>query len=610
MGRLALALMALLPLLAGRPARLHAAPAGPFAYITNFHSNTVSVIDTSTNTVAGTVVMPTLPDSAPYGITVSPSGTRAYLTNFVDVSVSAIDTSTDTVLATVPLGGDTIFPEGVAVNPAGTRVYVVSALKISIIDTSSNAVIAAIPGHIAGTGVAVSPDGSEVYIGSDLGSDIGAAIRILDTGSNTIVGTVPLSGSPLGIAFRPDGRYAYVVNGNHLAVIDTSDRTIIASVPVGQGAAGVAVNPAGNRVYVTNAISNTVSVFDTTNNTVIATIPVGSSPFGVSTTSDGSRVYVANRSSNDVSVINAFTNVVIATVPVGLSPTAFGRFVQPSTAPAATDVSLTSSQNPVPAGTPLTLSATVRSFAGTVLAGSVSFFDGTLPLGSAPLVPAGSGSWSAQLTISGLGSGSHSITALYSGDRGDAPSQSPPLTQTVLAAVAATTVTLSAVPTSVVPGQPLLLVAVVTSSDGSTPTGTVTFVVDGVAGSPQPLVGGTASLLTAPLSGGPHSAQAFYAGDATHAAAASAPLVLPSAGVTLILNGFTLTYAVQGCGSITPPSEQGMHLFGDTMLLTAVPCAGSSFSGWLSGPCAGTTINPCAVAMPPANLTITAAFTP
>jgi len=48
-----------------------------FAYITNGNSATVSVIDTSTNTVINTIQV----GATPYGVAVSPSGNRVYVAN-------------------------------------------------------------------------------------------------------------------------------------------------------------------------------------------------------------------------------------------------------------------------------------------------------------------------------------------------------------------------------------------------------------------------------------------------------------------------------------------------------------------------------------------------
>src|SRR5690606_10111281 len=84
--------------------------AGPYAYITNANSNSVSVIDTSTNTVIATIPVGTFP----YGVAVSPNGTRVYIINELGNNVSVIDTTTNAVIATIPVG---LVPTGVAVSP-------------------------------------------------------------------------------------------------------------------------------------------------------------------------------------------------------------------------------------------------------------------------------------------------------------------------------------------------------------------------------------------------------------------------------------------------------------------------------------------------------------
>jgi YVTN family beta-propeller protein len=117
------------------PGRTVLAQAGAVrAFVANRTSNTVSVIDTSTQSVVGTVVLPA--GSGPQGIAVNPAGTRVYTTNSFsspNVTVSVIDTATNSVITTIPLSGTAIgFP---AVNPAGTRLYVPIGGTVTIIDT-------------------------------------------------------------------------------------------------------------------------------------------------------------------------------------------------------------------------------------------------------------------------------------------------------------------------------------------------------------------------------------------------------------------------------------------------------------------------------------------
>jgi YVTN family beta-propeller protein len=89
---------------------------GSKVYITNQLSNTVSVIDSASNTVTATVSVGTIP----FGVAVTPNGSKVYVTNNGN-SVSVIDSATDTVIATIPSGGNS--PLGVSVTPDGSKVY-------------------------------------------------------------------------------------------------------------------------------------------------------------------------------------------------------------------------------------------------------------------------------------------------------------------------------------------------------------------------------------------------------------------------------------------------------------------------------------------------------
>jgi YVTN family beta-propeller protein len=70
------------------------------AYITNSGDRTVSVINTTNNSIVATVLV----RSYPYGVAVSPDGTKIYVTNQNGNDVSVINTTTNTVTAALPVG--------------------------------------------------------------------------------------------------------------------------------------------------------------------------------------------------------------------------------------------------------------------------------------------------------------------------------------------------------------------------------------------------------------------------------------------------------------------------------------------------------------------------
>src|SRR5262245_14852115 len=88
------------------------------AYIANLASNSVSVIDTATNTVSATIGG----FSLPYGVAATSDGRKVYVTNLFPASVSVIDTATRMITATIPLGVG-VSSLGVAVNPDASKVY-------------------------------------------------------------------------------------------------------------------------------------------------------------------------------------------------------------------------------------------------------------------------------------------------------------------------------------------------------------------------------------------------------------------------------------------------------------------------------------------------------
>jgi YVTN family beta-propeller protein len=269
----------------------------------------------------------------PYGVAVTPDGDHVYVSNAGENTVSVIQTSDNTVVGSrITVGNE---PTGVAVTPDGDHVYVSNRWDdtVSVIRTSDNTVVgAAIPVGRLPLAIAVTPDGAHVYVANSSRitpwkgppfSDF--TLSVIRTSDNTVIATVTVGDDPTGVTVTPDGDHVYVSNAgeNTVSVIQTSDNTVIDTVTVGDEPKGVTVTPDGDHVYVANSGDDTVSVIQTSNNTVVGTpIVVGNAPTGVAVNSAGTRVYVANYGSapNTVSVIQTSDNTVIATVTVGTPP--------------------------------------------------------------------------------------------------------------------------------------------------------------------------------------------------------------------------------------------------------------------------------------------------
>jgi len=199
----------------------------------------------------------------------------------------------------------------------------------------------------------------------------------------------------------------------------------------------------------------------------------------------------------------------------------------------ATTTTLTSSANPVTVGQPVTFTANVaaNSPGSGSPTGSVVF---TLDGVAQPAVPLTSGS--ATFATSSLATGSHTLTAAYSGDADFATGSSSALTETVNP-VQSVTVSSSANPS--VNGQTVTFTAHVApaTTGGATPTGTVTFTLDGVAQSPVTLRSGSGTLKVENLAAGQHTVTVAYSGDTKNPPGSSATFtqVVDPAATTVTL---------------------------------------------------------------------------
>jgi YVTN family beta-propeller protein len=199
--------------------------------------------------------------STPIGIAHDPDNSRMYVTNQDDGTVSVIDTTTNTVIGTLTVGST---PIGIAHDPDNDRMYVTNAGDgtVSVIDTTTNTVDST-PLQIGNdpVGIAHDPVNDRMYVTNQ---NIGT-VSVIDTTTNTVdPATIPVGAGPLGIAHDPDNSRMYVINQDDgtVSVIDTTTNTVIDTISVGSGSRGIAYDSVNNRMYVTNPLEGTVSVIN------------------------------------------------------------------------------------------------------------------------------------------------------------------------------------------------------------------------------------------------------------------------------------------------------------------------------------------------------------
>lgn len=248
----------------------------------------------------------------------------AYVANISVNTVSVINTTTNAVVTTIPVGDG---PWGVALNQAGTYAYVVNnhdtatGDSVSVISTATNAVVATIKVGSVPFGMAFAPNGKTAYVANGKSN----SVSVINTGTKTVTATVTVQSDPVGLAVMPNGTYVYVANdvSGSVSVISTLTKKVVATITVGSNPIAVAISPDSATAFVTNSGSGTISVIQTATNKVVNTINVSAGPFGAAVSPDGHWLYVANSNGNNgdlVTVIDTASQTVKTTVVVGKGP--------------------------------------------------------------------------------------------------------------------------------------------------------------------------------------------------------------------------------------------------------------------------------------------------
>jgi len=283
------------------------------AYVTNALSDTVTVVDTGSNTVITTIAVGDRPD----GVAVLPNGTRVYVVNSADSTVSVINTATNAVVATVPVGAD---PRSVTITPDGTRAWVSGYGGTTVIDTASNTVVGTVAALRLSLDVAFSPNGARAY---GTGMD---TLIVVDTATLAKVAEVPTGHSPFQVLVSPDGSRVYLVDSNGVRSYNTATNTEVARAQYPGGElTGAALSSDGARLYLTQSIPAAVLVVDAATLAVVTTVPLGDFiAVGVGLSPAGDRLYVTaltlEGGADRLLVIDTATNAVVTTVGVGSYP--------------------------------------------------------------------------------------------------------------------------------------------------------------------------------------------------------------------------------------------------------------------------------------------------
>ena len=300
---------------------------------------------------------------------------RVYAANQTSNTVSVIDPSTNKLLGVIRLGDPVpgalsalykgqLLVHGLGYSPDAKTLAVVSigSNSVALIETATNKVKKIIYVGRAPHEAFFTPNGRELWVvvrGENY-------ISVIDPVQMKETQRIEVANGPGMTMFGPDGKYAFVCSSftPELAVIDIASHQVIKRLPQASPfSPNIAVSPENDEVWITlkdtgkvqiysakppfeqkalletGPITNHVNFVNNRNGKfayvsigglgavkvfrrgstpeLIATIPVGELPHGIWPSGDGSRVYVALENGEHCVAIDTLTNRVTAEIPIG-----------------------------------------------------------------------------------------------------------------------------------------------------------------------------------------------------------------------------------------------------------------------------------------------------
>ena len=327
--------------------------------------------------VALTLVEFAFAQQAPWGRPNIPVSThdRVYAADQTSNTVSVIDPSSNKLLGLIRLGNPVpgalsplykgqLLVHGLGYSPDSKTLAIVSVASnaVTLIDVATNKVKGTVYVGRSPHEAFFTADGHELWV-TVRGEDY---ISVIDPNQMKEIRRIELANGPGMTMFGTDGRYAFICSSftPELTVVEIASHQIAKRLPQASPfCPNIAVSPENDEVWITlkdigkvqvfsakppfeqlalfdtGPITNHVNFANNENGkfayvtigganqvkvyqrgpspTLVATIPVGDLPHGIWPSGDGSRVYVALENGNHAVAIDTLTNKVIANIPVG-----------------------------------------------------------------------------------------------------------------------------------------------------------------------------------------------------------------------------------------------------------------------------------------------------
>ena len=287
-------------------------------YVTNTKSDSISIIDTNTFEVTGTIP---LGKGKPNRVAFHPDGKTAWVIYDKSRDLGVVDAEAQRLLKRVQIGGN---PYNLAFSPDGRYLYVLdwssetSKDEIIIYDLNTEQVdgrieVSTWPAHSIFT-----RDGRTFFVSGETAGDL----SVIDTRAGKIVARLWTGADAMGLALTADEKILYAAAGEEKKVIkvDTTTRQAVAAIPLPGIVHEATLTLDGQFLYTTLRKANKIVVVRTADDKIVATIPQPSYPDLVVMEPTGRHAFVTNRHADVVTVIDVQTHRQVRSIPVGKAP--------------------------------------------------------------------------------------------------------------------------------------------------------------------------------------------------------------------------------------------------------------------------------------------------
>ena len=152
-------------------------------------------------------------------------------------------------------------------------------------------------------------------------------ILILDAVTGDLLKEISLEGMPYDAIFSPDGKEiwtALMMPVGKVNVFGTDSYNLLNSVTVGNMPAGITFSDDGKNVFVANGMSGSVTVIDAVTKMITDTINTGQGTVGAFPGMHG-MMYIDNEKTNSIGIVNTMNNMMSDSIQIGFTPAMVSR---------------------------------------------------------------------------------------------------------------------------------------------------------------------------------------------------------------------------------------------------------------------------------------------